>query len=183
MRAKRRLVSLISMMVLITGTAVAVAAPPAAAATGCTKSSVRYGYQTYNCYMYRSSVRLWMHTENYPSEYRLHDNTSAVLYQGTSWFVCQRRFVNVQAYYGSAANDWWAYTLSDNGLWGWASAVHISGGSNWGGIPGLAGCSSGFANNDSWPTIQRRCSNINIPGPDFSRIDIGGRVSRTYIGC
>jgi hypothetical protein len=97
--------------------------------------------------------------------------------------VCQRRFVNVRAYYGAAANDWWSYTLGDNGLWGWVSAVHISGGSNWGPIPGLAGCPSGFANTADRPSIQRRCGNINIPGPDFSSIDIGGRVARTYIGC
>ena len=33
------------------------------------------------------------------------DNTSGVLYQGTSWFVCQRRFP-VKIWYGSAANDY-----------------------------------------------------------------------------
>lgn len=174
---------LTTLITLLFGGALATApAAPAAAASGCTTSSVRYGYQTYNCYMYRSSVRLWMHTES-STEYFLHDNKQGILYQGTSWFVCQRRFVDVQAHYAGAANDWWAYTLGDNGWWGWVSAVHISGGSNWGPIPGLAGCSSGFGNTASRPAIQINCGNIDLPGPDFSSISIGGRVAITRIGC
>ncbi len=184
---RRRVTSALSLLVLLLGIAAidVATAPAASAAGGCTTASVHYGYQTYNCYMYRSSVRLWMQSESASrSVYQLDDNVDGILYQGTSWFVCQRRFVSVQAWYGSAANDWWAYTLGDRwGYWGWVSAVHLSGGANWGPIPGLATCASGFGDSRDWPHVQLPCGNITTPGPDFSKLNIGGREAHTYIGC
>jgi hypothetical protein len=63
---------------------------------------------------------------------------------GTSWFVCQKKWVGFDnPPVGSARNDWWLFTLADvaysnssTGGWGWFPATKIQGGSNWGRIPG-----------------------------------------------
>jgi hypothetical protein len=163
----RRLVRLAVVAVLALGGA-AVAAP-AQAAAGCSPTSNHAGYATYNCYMYRSSVHVWHHYGS--ASYHGIDNTTGILYQGTSWFVCQRRFP-VRIWYGSAANDYWAYTLSDNGWWGWVNAVYISGGVNWGPIPGLAGCPSGFGESAGYPGDRAAGSLFSVPIDGASRTEI-----------
>jgi hypothetical protein len=67
-----------------------------------------------------------------------------LLRAGTSWFVCQKKWVGYEnPRVGSARNDWWLFTLADvayanswTGGWGWFPATKISGGANWGRIPG-----------------------------------------------
>ncbi len=154
--------------------AIAVAAvlmpTPAQAASGCSRTANHAGYVTYNCYMYRSSVHVWHHYGS--AVYHPIDNTTGVLNQGTSWFVCQRRFP-VKIWYGSAANDYWAYTLSDNGWWGWVNAVYISGGSNWGTVPGLAGCPSGFGESATNPGDRAAGAKFSVPIDGASKTEIG----------
>lgn len=172
----RRILLCVAMMVA----AVAVTATPAQAA-GCSRTSNHAGYVTYNCYMYRSSVHMWNHWAS-GSEYNLADNQSAILYQGTSWFVCQRTFP-VDVYYGNAANNWWAYTLSDNGWWGWVNAVYISGGVNFGAVPGLAGCPGGFGNTSGYPGDAAACGNTTLPIDGASRIQLTAPINRIGDVC
>src|SRR6266511_2892154 len=44
------------------------------------------------------------------------------------WYVCQMQgpTAQLQNYY----NDWWAWTMADNGLWGWVSETYFRGGPN-----------------------------------------------------
>jgi len=47
-----------------------------------------------------------------------------------NWFVCQTQFTNIPYEYGGYENNWWAYTMADNGHWGWVPEVFFSGGGN-----------------------------------------------------
>ncbi|MFJ6087936.1 hypothetical protein ACIQI8_41840 [Streptomyces sp. NPDC092369] len=52
-----------------------------------------------------------------------------------NWFIGQCQSVNdngTPAYFrdGPYYNSWWAYTLADNGRWGWVPLVYFSGGAN-----------------------------------------------------
>jgi len=72
------------------------------------------------------------------SPVRYSNNTSAgTLHAGTNWVKCQWNGGMVTL--GSYANAWWAYTLSDQGHWGWVNAVYTTSGSNYapygGGVP------------------------------------------------
>lgn len=174
MRVWKSLVLRAALCAAMVAGAVGIAAP--AQAAGCSPTSNHAGYVTYNCYMYRSSVHLWNHWTT-SSTYSVADNATGVLYQGTSWFVCQRTFP-AGVYYGSAANNWWAYTLSDNGVWGWVNAVYISGGVNWGAVPGLAGCAAGFGGSTSYPGDFAACSSV-VAWPDgASHVDLTAATTR-----
>jgi hypothetical protein len=62
------------------------------------------------------------------------------LYEGGSanWFICD---VPASAYhYGNYVNDWWAYTLGDDGRWGWVPEVFFQGGDNNEADAGLYAC-------------------------------------------
>ena len=67
----------------------------------------------------------------------------------TSWFVCQIQFLGSEnPAVGEWRNDIWLYTQGDeayaNGGWGWFPATYVSGGANYGPIPGLQQCSDGI---------------------------------------
>jgi hypothetical protein len=160
---------------LVLGT-VAVTPPAAAQASGCSRTSNHDGYITFDCYMYRSSVHVW-HQWGNSSHYSLADNDTGVLNQGTSWFVCQRTFP-VSVYYGNAANNWWAYTLSDNGWWGWVSADYLSGGANWGQEPGMAVCPSGFGITAGNPGDAGACQKVAVPVDGASKINFTSADSK-----
>lgn len=50
---------------------------------------------------------------------------------GDDWFVCQRQFDDRDPYAGwGYYNNWWAYTMADNGRWGWVPEVYFKGGGN-----------------------------------------------------
>ena len=62
-----------------------------------------------------------------------HGNSAAVVgtlvYGGSAnWFVGDEPHSRYT--YGSYYNRWWAYTLADNGHWGWVPEVYFSGGDN-----------------------------------------------------
>jgi hypothetical protein len=59
------------------------------------------------------------------------------------YFVCQRDFSGVEYYYPAGVrNRWWAYTLSDDGKWGWTPEVFFQGGNNDERDKGLVLCGS-----------------------------------------
>lgn len=75
---------------------------------------------------------------------------SGYLYAGNNWFVCQSRG-GENPRVGSARNNIWLYTQGDKGVpswapgyhyhgWGWFPATYVSGGINYGPIPGLRWC-------------------------------------------
>jgi uncharacterized protein (UPF0333 family) len=74
----------------------------------------RYGRE-YNCRFYRLAK-----VEN--------GHTNSTIHAGTNWVVCQQQ--GGERYIGSSHNNWWAWTLSDQGTWGWVNAVYGSGGVN-----------------------------------------------------
>ncbi len=50
---------------------------------------------------------------------------------GNDWYVCQKQVTQYDPYaYAGYYNDWFAYTLADNGKWGWAPEVFFQGGDN-----------------------------------------------------
>ena len=50
---------------------------------------------------------------------------------GDDWYVCQKRVTEYDPYaYGDYYNDWFAFTMADNGKWGWAPEVFFKGGDN-----------------------------------------------------
>lgn len=90
-------------------------------------------YSTRNCHNYRAG------------DLRLYSITSGRLYAGTNWFVCQSR-IGENPPVGGARNDIWLYTEGDvsyssrYGGWGWFPATYVSGGVNYGRVPGLRWC-------------------------------------------
>jgi hypothetical protein len=67
------------------------------------------------------------------------------LYAGKNWFVCQQR-AGENPPVGNACNNIWLYTQGDVSYnskyhaWGWFPATYVSGGVNYGPIPGLRWC-------------------------------------------
>ncbi len=47
---------------------------------------------------------------------------------GDDWYACQAEGDTYVL--GNARNNWWAYTMADNGEWGMVSQVYFLGGSN-----------------------------------------------------
>lgn len=147
-------------------------APAAQAAGSCYPSGAHAGYSTtYTCHIWRSNHQwaMWGLGKLTPV-----GNVDGVLNAGNSWFVCQVRFT-IKLEYGPIKNDWFAYTLGDNGYWGWVSATHFSAGGNWEPVPGLGYCPAGFGNSETYPGDRPRPgARWNIPGPDReSKVSIG----------
>jgi hypothetical protein len=65
-------------------------------------------------------------------------SSAGYLHQGTNWVLCQAQGrTEVQGQY---YNYWWAWTKSDQGLWGWVNAVSAAGGANNGAFGGVPMC-------------------------------------------
>jgi hypothetical protein len=47
---------------------------------------------------------------------------------GNDWYHCEGR--GEQRSIGSFWNTWWAWTMADNGRWGWVNEVYFQGGGN-----------------------------------------------------
>ncbi|MET8756632.1 hypothetical protein [Lentzea sp. NPDC004782] len=141
-----------------------VSAPTAQAAGACYQSGAHAGYSpTYTCAIWRSN-HLWSMYGS--ATFTGRDNTTGVLGAGNSWFVCQRKWV-VKLEYGPIKNDWFAYTLGDNGYWGWVNAAHFSAGGNWEPVPGLGICPGGFGETANYPGDQPRGgTRFDLSGPD-----------------
>lgn len=55
-------------------------------------------------------------------------------------FVCQRKFADEYVHPQGDRNNWWAYTRSDDGVWGWVPQVFFKGGNDDEPDAGLAPC-------------------------------------------
>jgi hypothetical protein len=111
----------------------------AVAAAGCTSAGptvtdyrgVRFA--TRNCHNYRGGTT------------SLFGINTGYLYAGNNWFVCQQR-AGENPPVGNARNNIWLYTQGDVSYnstyhaWGWFPATYVSGGVNYGPIPGLRWC-------------------------------------------
>jgi hypothetical protein len=90
--------------------------------------------QVQDCAMWRGAVPVY--------EERWHDASQepiGYLWNARgNWFVCERQ----GSTYGVSGylNDWWAYTLADNGEWGWVPEVYFSGGDDFEPDGGLVHC-------------------------------------------
>jgi hypothetical protein len=97
------------------------------------------------CYAYRAGS-VYNHQNTKP------DGTGEVvwapvgyLYASRSWFMCQLPFDDENPAVGSARNNWWLLTISDDAYddrsgYGWFPATRVSGGGNYEPIPRLPDC-------------------------------------------
>ncbi|GAA4895154.1 hypothetical protein ACFPM3_20930 [Streptomyces coeruleoprunus] len=100
--------------------------PGACVANGRTSA---YGPQ-YVCGLWRGNVPVY----SWPYA---NEPVVGYLYEGgrANWFTGQCRSYNnnlTPAYFhlGGYYNSWWAYTMADNGKWGWVNLVYFAGGDN-----------------------------------------------------
>lgn len=103
-------------------------AGPAAATDGspCARPQVyRANHWVQYCPLWRSNVPVYADPD--------HGNGAAIVGRlvvggSANWFVGDhyRSYFSDGGYY----NHWWAYTLADNGRWGWVPEVYFSGGNN-----------------------------------------------------
>lgn len=142
-------------------------APAAQAAGSCYQSGGQAGYgTTYTCNIWRTN-HLWAMFGT--GKITPVGNIAGVLNAGNSWFVCQRTF-GITLTYGTSGgdivNNWFGYTLGDNGYWGWVSATHFSAGGNMEPVPGLGYCPAGFGDTATYPGERPRPVGWEVPGPD-----------------
>ena len=112
-------------------------APVALAAAGCNSNGPTVTdyrgvvFSTRYCHNYRAGYTTMAGVRN------------GYLYAGTNWFVCQQR-AGENPPVGNARNNIWLYTQGDVAYnsrgWGWFPATHVSGGVNYGPVPGLRWC-------------------------------------------
>lgn len=146
MRIVQRLYTVVASVALATaGVAVATAGPAAAADNQpCARPQVyKASHWVQYCPLWRANVPVYASPDQ---------GTGAAvvghLVSGGSanWFVGD----SYRSYYssGSYYNHWWAYTLADNGRWGWVPEVFFSGGNNDDTDSGLYACDFGPNFND-----------------------------------
>jgi hypothetical protein len=102
-------------------------AGPAAAhdASPCGAPVVRSGRSVQYCPLWRGNVPV------YADPKQTAPKVGTLVSGGTAnWFLGQFRYPNYNYVYQGLYNHWWAYTLSDQGTWGWVSEVFFSGGDN-----------------------------------------------------
>jgi hypothetical protein len=139
-KARRSVPALLATAAAIGCGSLAFAAPASAAPGGCWGdggSHTDYLGNTYGtryCYAYTSG------------DVMNNGSVAGRLFSGTSWFVCQAEWTGYEnPPVGGARNDYWLYTQADTGSaplrgWGWFPATKVSGGGNYGPIPGLRSC-------------------------------------------
>ncbi|HEX8864410.1 MAG TPA: hypothetical protein VF821_02020 [Lentzea sp.] len=149
-----------------------VGAPAAQAAGACYQSGAHAGYSTtYTCSIWRLNHQWAMYGGN---KFTPVGNVEGYLNAGNSWFVCQRKF-GITLQYGvngspDLINNWFAYTLGDNGFWGWVSATHFSAGGNMEPVPGLGYCPAGFGDTATYPGERPVPGKWwQTPGPDHEK--------------
>lgn len=118
---KRLLLGLVVMLSLVT---LPVLASPASAHDyyPCGARYHHDGTTVQNCSLWRGNVPVINHNWK----------TVGHLYSANgNWFVCQAKGGTYRAPGTNLKNNWWAYTLSDNGTWGWVPEVYFKGGNNY----------------------------------------------------
>lgn len=104
----------------------AVAAPEAFASDpgACARNGrAIFGRAEYQCSLWRGNVPVY-------SGYSTSSNVVGYLYRGgrANWFLSQ--CVGNVAHLGGYFNYWWAYTLADDGRWGFVPLTYFAGGAN-----------------------------------------------------
>lgn len=87
-----------------------------------------------DCSMWRGAVPVY--EDSYPASYS--DPIGYLWNADGNWFDCHEQGATYTE--SGYANDWWAYTMADNGEWGWAPEVYFSGGDDFERDGGLAHC-------------------------------------------
>jgi hypothetical protein len=103
------------------------------------------------------------------------------LHQGRNWILCQQRGATVTNSTG-AKNNWYGWTVADNGARGWASALDARGGDDFGGFSGVPNCNGKHGPAPSvsgiWETSPPGGSSGDSSsgaGPELPR-EVGGEV-------
>lgn len=140
-RGHRRVAAVVAATMLLTVGLLAGGATSASAVDGrpCARPQVfRAGHWVQYCPLWRGNVPVYASPDRgngAPVVGRLVVGGSA------NWFVGDRWHSNYTL--GSYHNHWWAYTLADNGHWGWVPEVYFSGGANDDSDAGLYVCNFG----------------------------------------
>jgi hypothetical protein len=107
---------------------------------GCSPAGTQRGTANYRCNIYT--------TGGAPSQSPDSLTVLGRLPQGNNGFFCQLQVPGKSVYLPNGAkNNWWALPSGDveiSGLGGYVNVVYLSGGSNFGSLPGLPVCSTVF---------------------------------------
>lgn len=135
-----RLIGAIAAMAVAAGTMLVATTGPAAAIDNrpCSRPQVsRANHWVQYCPMWRGSVPVYSSPDQ--------GNAATVLgylnRASGNWFVGDLNRSTYRS--GSLVNTWWAYTMADNGRWGWVPEVFFSGGLNNEPDAGLYVCGAG----------------------------------------
>jgi hypothetical protein len=136
--ARRRATrALLALLITLCAAGLAVGTAPVASAASPTPvpcashGHKKNGHAEYDCSFYKvTAVYSGVHTGQ---------RKVGTLHGGRNWVLCQA--VGKSVTYGKNVNHWWAYTLSDQGTWGWVNAVNARGGSNNGKWKNVPACS------------------------------------------
>lgn len=97
-------------------------------ASPCGATFSSHGTTVQRCNLWRTaSVLEWEQCGPYCS---LSVSQGTVLSGSGNWFVCQVYYPTEPRAIGANWSSWWAYTLSDQGEWGFVNQVSFSGGGN-----------------------------------------------------
>lgn len=141
-----------AMMLLGTLVVLLALAPPATAEDGdpcgdpywreMRRAGVEEGIWVQDCSLWRGDVPVYASPFNMSHWEDEGDVVGHLWNAEGNWFLCQEDVGDV--YWGPGdkdyANTWWAYTMADNGAWGWVSEVYFSGGDDYEGDANLANC-------------------------------------------
>ena len=120
-----KLKSLFAAVVVSAATALAAATPASASDPGACAFNGRYsiGRAEYQCSLWRGNVPVY-------SGYSTSSGIAGYLYTGgrANWFLSQ--CVGNVARLGAYRNYWWAYTMADNGRWGFVPLTYFAGGAD-----------------------------------------------------
>jgi hypothetical protein len=131
----RRLIVVVAMLVL--GAAAATAAPASASDGSPCGPGVGYnGWWVQYCPDWSPNNSIPVHRD--PSARS--PTVGSIYAPGDDWYVCQKRVPGSVYALGRYRSDVWAWTLSDNGRWGWVSEVYFRGGGNFDADARLRAC-------------------------------------------
>jgi hypothetical protein len=123
-----RRILLSAVLVAVTLAAVVAQAPEAGARDRypCGEKYEHVGTVVQNCPLWRGNVPVYEWGDH------IGDVVGYLTHGGrANWFVCQKKDANEPYQLGNDINDWWAWTMADNGKWGWVSLVYFTGGDNY----------------------------------------------------
>lgn len=139
---RRLLLSSLLLVLALGAIAIPGRTPPASAADAapCRPSyQLPSGLSVQDCPLWRGNVPVYRFENGQVAE-----EVGRLNLGGTAnWFECQFQFTNEPYSFNGATNNWWAYTMADNGQWGWVPEVFFEGGDDFEADSGLALCFGG----------------------------------------